>query len=101
MDQERLKYLLGRYLDQTATEEELQEYAAWYQQAAETAPLFKQEQDQEARVYSRQLFAGITAKIKMLEPAAGKKPGVALHEMDRRGCRANHWHGRTVQQHPY
>ncbi|SEA67378.1 FecR family protein [Chitinophaga terrae (ex Kim and Jung 2007)] len=32
MTDERLRYLLGKYLDQTATPEELKEYNGWYQQ---------------------------------------------------------------------
>ncbi|WP_188315892.1 FecR family protein [Chitinophaga agrisoli] len=80
MTQERLKYLLDRYLDQTATEEELQEYAAWYQQQSHTEePLFKQEGGEDARAYSRQLYAGISAKIRMLEPQTRKRP--VLHYM--------------------
>ncbi len=32
MTKDRLQYLLDRYLTNTATEEELQEYANWYRQ---------------------------------------------------------------------
>lgn len=75
MTKDRLKYLLERYLENTATPEELQEYNDWYSQQAD-APDEELFDDK----YSRQLFDGIMSRIGALEknnmtrePVAGKK----------------------------
>jgi hypothetical protein len=72
MTRDRLQYLLDRYLENTATEEELQEYADWYKQAGEEdIPLFEQADTVQAQEYSKDLFAQIIQKIDAAEK--GKK----------------------------
>lgn len=57
MTKDRLKYLLNRYLDNTATPEELQEYDEWCRQEARAGgEVFDQ-------AYSRELFEGIMNRI--------------------------------------
>ena len=68
MTTDRLKYLLDRYLDNTATPEELQEYDEWCrQQASMGEEVFDQG-------YSRELFKGIMNKIGQEEGAAVTAP---------------------------
>lgn len=57
MTKDRLKYLLDRYLDNTATPEELEEYDEWCRQQANAEEgVFDQS-------YSRELFDGIMNRI--------------------------------------
>jgi len=68
MTNDRLKYLIDRYLTNTATEEELQEYADWYrQQAAESNKLFPEIDNHEARAYSDNLYTSIINNIHLVE----------------------------------
>jgi ferric-dicitrate binding protein FerR (iron transport regulator) len=68
MTKDRLKYLLDRYLTNTATEEELLEYADWYRQQAETGiPLFEEIDSETANEYKTGLFRSITNDIRFVE----------------------------------
>ena len=68
MKEERLKYLLNRYLTNTATEEELQEYANWYRQQAEDgAKLFSATDSDPAEEYKNDLFRSISNNIQFAE----------------------------------
>ncbi|SEN84466.1 FecR family protein [Niastella yeongjuensis] len=68
MTKDRLQYLLDRFLTNTATEEELQEYADWYRQQGETgAPLFGNESNEPAIEYKSSLFRSIINNIQLVE----------------------------------
>jgi ferric-dicitrate binding protein FerR (iron transport regulator) len=68
MTKERLQYLLNRYLTNTATEEELQEYANWYrQQGKKGDQLFEKMENEEAVEYKSALFRSITNNIQFFE----------------------------------
>jgi transmembrane sensor len=68
MTEERLQYLLDRFLDNTATEEELREYADWYNQAGAREPrLFEDADNEQAMEYSRSLYASIAGEINRAE----------------------------------
>lgn len=69
MTKERLTYLLDRYLENTATEEELQEYANWYRQQTGAARdnLFDNARSEAAREYTDSLFQSITGRIDTAE----------------------------------
>ena len=68
MTNDRLKYLIDRYLNNTATEEELQEYADWYrQQGAEDNKLFEEIENEEAKAYSDNLYTSIINNIHFVE----------------------------------
>lgn len=68
MTKERLQYLLNRYLTNTATEEELQEYANWYrQQEALGRPLFEEMEHEQATAYKQELFNSIINNIHFAE----------------------------------
>jgi ferric-dicitrate binding protein FerR (iron transport regulator) len=58
MTNERLKYLLDRYLDNTATPEELQEYDNWYEQQAGAG-----EEEVFDRAEQRDLYKNILRRI--------------------------------------
>lgn len=68
MTKERLQYLLNRYLTNTATEEELQEYTNWYQQqGAAGGPLFEEMEHKQATAYKQELFNSIINNIHFVE----------------------------------
>lgn len=68
MTKDRLKYLLDRYLTNTATEEELQEYANWYRQQGEDgAKLFSELDSEPAEEYKKDLFRSIINNIQFVE----------------------------------
>src|SRR5438270_12912764 len=68
MTNDRLKYLIDRYLTNTATEEELQEYADWYrQQGAEGNKLLEEIDHEETRAYSDSLYTSIINGIHFVE----------------------------------
>jgi transmembrane sensor len=68
MTKERLQYLLKRYLTNTATEEELQEYANWYRQQGEQGEqLFEKMENEEAAEYKSTLFRSINNSIQFFE----------------------------------
>jgi transmembrane sensor len=68
MTKDRLKYLLERYLTNTATEEELQEYANWYrQQESAGAKLFAELDVEPAEEYKKDLFGSIINNIQFVE----------------------------------
>jgi len=68
MTKERLQYLLNRYLTNTATEEELQEYANWYQQqGAAGRSLFEEMEQEQAAAYKQELFSSIINNIHFVE----------------------------------
>jgi ferric-dicitrate binding protein FerR (iron transport regulator) len=68
MTKDRLQYLLDRYLSNTATEEELQEYAKWYRQQGEAgAPLFENDNNEQTNEYKAGLFRSILNKIQLVE----------------------------------
>src|SRR5690348_16890324 len=74
MTQERLMYLLNRYLEQTATEEELQEYANWYREAGSTGPnLFDHARSAAAQEYTGSLFDAIGTHIDAAEQRQAKR----------------------------
>ena len=67
MTKDRLKYLLDKYLTNTATEEELQEYADWYRQQEKTGvPLFEEIDSETANEYKTDLFRSITNDIQFV-----------------------------------
>jgi len=68
MTKDRLQYLLDRYLTNTATEEELQEYVNWYRQQGEAgAPLFDDANNEQATEYKADLFRSIINNIQLVE----------------------------------
>jgi transmembrane sensor len=68
MTSHRLKYLINRYLNNTATEEELQEYANWYrQQGTEGMKLFEENDEEQTRQYTNDLFGSIINNIHFIE----------------------------------
>jgi transmembrane sensor len=68
MTKDRLKYLLDKYLTNTATEEELQEYANWYRQQGEDgAKLFSAIDSEPAEEYKKDLFQSIINNIQFVE----------------------------------
>lgn len=68
MTNDRLKYLLGRYLSGAATEEELQEYANWYRQQGENETLLFEEADNETtETYKTELYGSIINNIQFVE----------------------------------
>lgn len=68
MTNDRLQYLLHRYLANTATEEELQEYLNWYRQQGEmSAPLFQDANNEQAHEYKTGLFRSIINNIQWVE----------------------------------
>jgi ferric-dicitrate binding protein FerR (iron transport regulator) len=68
MTKDRLRYLLDGFLANTATEEELQEYANWYRQQGETGtPLFENDKSEQATEYKAGLFRSIISKIQLTE----------------------------------
>lgn len=68
MTNDRLKYLLDRYLSSTATEEELQEYTNWYRQQDENgAQLFEEEENEATEAYKTELYQSINSNIQFIE----------------------------------
>jgi transmembrane sensor len=68
MTNDRLQYLLDRFLTNTATEEELQEYANWYRQQEGTgAPLYENDNNEQANEYKAGLFRSIINNIQFVE----------------------------------
>jgi transmembrane sensor len=68
MTKDRLQYLLDRFLTNTATEEELQEYANWYgQQGDAGAPLYENDHSEQATEYKAGLFGSIISNIQFAE----------------------------------
>lgn len=68
MTKDRLQYLLDRFLTNTATEEELQEYANWYgQQGDAGAPLYENDNSEQATEYKTGLFRSIMNNIQLAE----------------------------------
>src|SRR5689334_626319 len=68
MTKERLQYLLNRYLTNTATEEELQEYTNWYgQQEASGGLLFEEMDNEQSTAYKQELFNSIINNIHFAE----------------------------------
>jgi len=68
MTKDRLQYLLDRFLTNTATEEELQEYANWYKQQGETGePLYESDNSEQAAGYKAGLFRSIISNIQLTE----------------------------------
>lgn len=68
MTNDRLHYLLDRFLTNTATEEELQEYANWYRQQGEAGtPLFENDNNEQAIEYKTGLFSAIINNIQLAE----------------------------------
>jgi transmembrane sensor len=81
MTNDRLKYLLDRYLSNTATEEELQEYANWYRQQGENgAQLFEEEGNETAETYKTDLYGAIINNIQFVEYEEHQRRG-RLHSM--------------------
>jgi ferric-dicitrate binding protein FerR (iron transport regulator) len=63
-----LQYLLDRYLTNTATEEELQEYANWYRQQGENGARLIDESETEAtETYKTELYRSVTNNIQFIE----------------------------------
>jgi len=80
MTKDRLQYLLDRYLTNTATEEELQEYANWYRQQGETgASLFENDHSEQATEYKTGLFRSIINNIQLTEYE--QQQGAAVRRM--------------------
>lgn len=76
MTNDRLKYLLDRYLTNTATEEELQEYANWYRQQGENgAQWFEEEDDEATETYKTELYGSIVNNIKFVEYEERQRKG--------------------------
>lgn len=76
MTNDRLKYLLDRYLSNTATEEELQEYANWYRQQGENGvQLFEEEENEATETYKTQLYQSININIQFIEYEQGQRRG--------------------------
>lgn len=68
MTKDRLQYLIDRYLNNTATEEELQEYANWYRrQGAEGEKLFHDIDSEQAKEYADTLYTSIINNIHFIE----------------------------------
>ncbi|HEX6428325.1 MAG TPA: FecR domain-containing protein [Niastella sp.] len=68
MTKERLNYLLNRYLTNSATEEELLEYANWYRQQGENdAKLFEETDKESVEAYKKELFGSIINNIQFVE----------------------------------
>jgi transmembrane sensor len=68
MTNDRLKYLLHRYLTNTGTEEELQEYANWYRQQGENgAQMFEEEENEATETYKTELYGSIVNNIRFVE----------------------------------
>ena len=68
MTRDRLQYLLDMFLTNTATEEELQEYANWYgQQGDAGAPLYENDHSEQAAEYKAGLFRSIIHNIQLTE----------------------------------
>ena len=80
MTKDRLQYLLDRFLTNTATEEELQEYANWYKQQGETGtPLFENDHSDQATEYKAGLFRSIKSNIQLAEYE--QQQGAAVRRM--------------------
>lgn len=80
MTKDRLQYLLDRFLTNTATEEELQEYANWYGQQGDTgAPLFENDNNEQATEYKAGLFRSIINNIQLAEYE--QQQGAAVRRM--------------------
>ncbi|HEY8896971.1 MAG TPA: FecR domain-containing protein [Niastella sp.] len=76
MTNDRLKYLLDRYLSNTATEEELQEYANWYRRQSENgAQLFEEEENEATETYKTQLYQSINNNIQFIEYEQNQRRG--------------------------
>lgn len=76
MTNDRLKYLLDRYLSNTATEEELQEYANWYRRQGENgAQLFEEEENEATEAYKTQLYRSINNNIQFIEYEENQRRG--------------------------
>lgn len=76
MTNDRLKYLLDRYLSSTATEEELQEYANWYRQQSENgAHLFEEEENEATETYKTALYQLINNNIQFIEYEQKQRQG--------------------------
>jgi ferric-dicitrate binding protein FerR (iron transport regulator) len=76
MTNDRLKYLLDRYLSNTATEEELQEYANWYRRQGENgAQLFEEEENEATEAYKTQLYQSINNNIQFIEYEQNQRRG--------------------------
>lgn len=68
MTKERLAYLLDKYLDDTASPEELEEYTVWYEQVgAGEEVLFDRDGSPAAMQYKQTLFQAIEEGLR---PAA-------------------------------
>ena len=80
MTKDRLQYLLDRFLTNTATEEELQEYANWYgQQGDAGAPLYENDNSEQATEYKAGLFRSIINNIQLAEYE--QQQGAAVRRM--------------------
>ncbi|AEW01452.1 hypothetical protein A4D02_05530 [Niastella koreensis] len=80
MTNDRLQYLLDRFLTNTATEEELQEYANWYKQQGEAGgPLFENDNSDGASDYKAGLFRSIINNIQLAE--YGQQRGAVVRRM--------------------
>src|SRR5687768_8030770 len=78
MTNDRLKYLLHRYLTNTATEEELQEYANWYGRHGETgAQMFEEDENEATETYKTELYASIINNIQFVEYEKKQRVGRA------------------------
>ena len=63
MTKHRLQYLLDKFLNNTATPEELKEYNDWYAAQQEKGQDLFEPGDNAAKEYTRQLFSSITSNI--------------------------------------
>ncbi|MCS3801226.1 FecR family protein [Niastella sp. OAS944] len=68
MTNDRLKYLLNKYLSGAATEEELQEYANWYRRQGENdTKLFEGAENETTETYKTELYGSIVNNIQFVE----------------------------------
>jgi ferric-dicitrate binding protein FerR (iron transport regulator) len=68
MTNDRLTYLLHRYLTNTATEEELHEYANWYRWQGENgAQMFEEEENEATETYKTELYGAIINNVQFVE----------------------------------
>src|SRR5262245_51253161 len=80
MTNDRLQYLLDRFLTNKATEEELQEYANWYKQQGEAGePLYENDHSDGAMEYKTGLFRSIINNIQLAEYE--QQQGAAVRRM--------------------
>lgn len=67
MTKQRLQYLVDRFLNNTASEEELKEYNNWYAAQQEKGLNLYEQDDDAAKEYANQLFSSIANDIKYKE----------------------------------